>query len=354
MQERLKKIRERYDEVNRLLNDPATSSSPEKFRELGKEHRELSAILQVHDQYEKVERDIEGVKDLIRTSRDSEMRELAESELTDMEEQFGMLQEKLKALLVPKDPDDSKNVILEIRAGTGGEEAALFASDLLRMYTRFAERKGWKVDLIDINETGRGGAKEVVMNVSGEDVYGTLKFESGVHRVQRVPETEASGRVHTSAASVVVLPEAGDVEVDINPGDLRIDVFRAGGHGGQNVNKVETAIRITHLPTGIVTQCQDERSQHQNRIKAMKFLRARLYDRMQAEQEAAISAQRRSMVKRGDRSDKIRTYNFPQNRVTDHRIGLTLYNLAEIVEGRLEKLIEPLRLADVNERVKAG
>lgn len=354
MQERLKKIRERYDEVNRLLTDPATSSSPEKFRELGREHRELSAVLQVHDQYEKVERDIEGVKDLIRTSRDSEMRELAESELTEMEEQLGMLQERLKALLVPKDPDDSKNVILEIRAGTGGEEAALFAADLLRMYTRFAERKNWKVDLIDINETGRGGAKEVVMNVSGEDVYGTLKFESGVHRVQRVPETEASGRVHTSAASVVVLPEAGDVEVDINPGDLRIDVFRAGGHGGQNVNKVETAIRITHLPTGIVAQCQDERSQHQNRIKAMKFLRARLYDRMQAEQEAAISAQRRSMVKRGDRSDKIRTYNFPQNRVTDHRIGLTLYNLAEIVEGRLEKLIEPLRLADVNERVKAG
>lgn len=354
MQERLKKIRERYDEVNRLLNDAATSSSPEKFRELGKEHRELSAILQVHDQYEKVERDIEGVKDLIRTSRDSEMRELAGSELTEMEQQLGMLQEKLKSLLVPKDPDDSKNVILEIRAGTGGEEAALFASDLLRMYTRFAERKGWKVDLIDISETGRGGAKEVVMNVSGEEVYGTLKFESGVHRVQRVPETEASGRVHTSAASVVVLPEAEDVEVDIKQGELRIDVFRAGGHGGQNVNKVETAIRITHLPTGIVAQCQDERSQHQNRIKAMKFLRARLYDRMQAEQEAAISAQRRSMVKRGDRSDKIRTYNFPQNRVTDHRIGLTLYNLAEIVEGRLEKLIEPLRLADVNERVKAG
>ncbi|MFQ5799282.1 MAG: peptide chain release factor 1 [Bacteroidota bacterium] len=354
MFERLKKIRERFDEVNRLLNDPSTASSPEKYRGLGKEHRELSAILRVHDQYQKVERDIEEMKELIRISKDSEVRELAESEIAKMVENLAVLQDELKTLLVPRDPDDRKNVILEIRAGTGGEEAALFAADLLRMYTRLAERKGWKADLLDVNETGRGGVKEVVMSVSGEDVYGTLKFESGVHRVQRVPETEASGRVHTSAASVVVLPEAEDVEAEINPSDLRIDVYRAGGHGGQNVNKVETAVRITHLPTGIVAQCQDERSQHQNRIKAMKFLRARLYDKMQAEQDAAITAQRRSMVKRGDRSDKIRTYNFPQNRVTDHRISLTIYNLTEIIEGRLEKLIEQLRLADMNERVKAG
>jgi peptide chain release factor 1 len=243
---------------------------------------------------------------------------------------------------------------MEIRAGTGGEEAALFAADLLRMYTRFSERKGWKVELMDSSATGRGGVKEVVFAVNGKEVYGTLKYESGVHRVQRVPETEASGRIHTSAATVVVLPEVEEVELEINPNDLRIDVYRAGGRGGQNVNKVETAIRITHIPTGIVAQCQDERSQHQNRVKAMKFLRARLYDRMQADQEAQITAQRRTMVKSGDRSDKIRTYNFPQNRITDHRIGLTLYNLSTIIDGDLSELIGQLRLADTAEKLKAG
>jgi peptide chain release factor 1 len=243
---------------------------------------------------------------------------------------------------------------MEIRAGTGGEEAALFANDLFRMYTRYAEMRGWKYEIIDLNETGLGGIKEVVLSVSGENVYGDLKYESGVHRVQRVPETEASGRVHTSAASVAVLPEVEDVEVEINPNDLKIDIFRSGGAGGQNVNKVETAVRITHLPTGLVVQCQDERSQLKNRQKAMKVLKARLYDIEMRKQMEQISAQRKSQVRSGDRSEKIRTYNFPQNRVTDHRIGLTLYNLSNILEGQLDELIEQLKLADKAEKLQAA
>jgi peptide chain release factor 1 len=243
---------------------------------------------------------------------------------------------------------------MEVRAGTGGEEAALFAADLFRMYSRYAEVKNWKIELIDINYTGIGGLKEVVFSINGDGIYGELKFESGVHRVQRVPATEGSGRVHTSAASVVVLPEVEDVQVDINTNDLKIDIFRSGGAGGQNVNKVETAVRITHLPSGIVVQCQDERSQLKNRQKAMKVLRARLYDMKLKEQESEVSAQRKSMVKSGDRSDKIRTYNFPQNRVTDHRIGLTLYNLSEIINGDLSGLIEQLKLADRTEKLQAA
>ena len=262
------------------------------------------------------------------------------------------IEEELKILLLPKDPNDNKDVIMEIRAGTGGEEAALFAGDLFRMYSRYAEVKGWKIELIDINETGLGGLKEVIFSVSGDNIYSELKFESGVHRVQRVPATEANGRVHTSAASVAVLPEAEDVQIDINPNDLRIDIFRSGGAGGQNVNKVETAVRITHLPTGLVVQCQDERSQLKNRQKAMKVLRARLYDMKLKEQSAEISAQRKTMVGSGDRSDKIRTYNFPQNRVTDHRIGLTLYNLSNIMEGDLNELIEQIKLADRTEKLQ--
>ena len=354
MCEKLGKMKARYEEVTQLLGDPSVIGSPERYRALAKERSELEEIVVIYSRYQKIKREIEGNREILQETKDAELHSIAESELKELEEAAAELERELRELLVPKDPNDEKNAIMEIRAGTGGEEAGLFAADLFRMYTRFSEREGWRVDLMDSSPTGRGGLKEVVFSVNGKGAYGTLKYESGVHRVQRVPETEASGRIHTSAASVVVLPEVEEVELAINPNDLRIDVFRAGGRGGQNVNKVETAIRITHIPTGVVAQCQDERSQYQNRVKAMKFLRARLYDKLQAEQDAEITAQRRTMVKRGDRSDKIRTYNFPQNRVTDHRIGLTLYNLNTIIDGDLSAFVEQLHLADTTERLKAS
>jgi peptide chain release factor 1 len=354
MFDKLDKLKARYEEVTHLLSNPGVIADQERYRSLAKERSELQETVRVYENYLKVKKDIEGNRTILEETNDPDLHSLAESELKELEQSATNLEHELKALLVPKEASDEKNAIMEIRAGTGGEEAALFAADLLRMYTRFSERKGWKVELMDSSPTGRGGMKEVVFAVNGKEVYGTLKYESGVHRVQRVPETEASGRIHTSAATVVVLPEVEEVELEINPNDLRVDVYRAGGRGGQNVNKVETAIRITHIPTGIVVQCQDERSQHQNRVKAMKFLRARLYDKMQADQEAQITAQRRTMVKRGDRSDKIRTYNFPQNRVTDHRISFTLYNLSAIIDGDLSELIEKLQLADTAEKLKAG
>jgi peptide chain release factor 1 len=354
MFEKLEKLKTRYEELTRLLADAAVLAAPDKYRAYAKERSELEEIVGKYEKYLKVKRALEGNREILQETKDAELYSIAESELKGLEQSLGELERDLKTLLVPKEPNDEKNAIMEIRAGTGGEEAALFAADLFRMYTRFSERRGWRVELMDTSPTGRGGLKEAVFAVNGKDAYGTLKYESGVHRVQRVPKTEASGRIHTSAASVVVLPEVEEMELQVNPSDLRIDVFRAGGRGGQNVNKVETAIRITHIPTGIVVQCQDERSQYQNRVKAMKFLRARLYDRMQAEQEAQITAQRRTMVKRGDRSDKIRTYNFPQNRVTDHRIGLTLYNLNAIIDGELGPIIDQLRLADTAEKLKAG
>ena len=354
LREKLKAIKEKFDKINEQLSVPDIMSDQAKYIALSKERTQLTEIVEAYNKYDTVLKNLEGNKEIIDTSDDRELKEIAESELSDLKEKAVELEEEIKVLLIPKDPDDDKGVIVEIRAGTGGEEAGLFAADLYRMYSRYAELRGWKKDLIDVSDTGIGGLKEVVFGLSGNSVFGDLKFESGVHRVQRVPATEASGRVHTSAASVVVLPEVEDVEITVDPNELRVDVFRSGGAGGQNVNKVETAIRITHIPTGIVVQCQDERSQLKNRQKAMKVLKARLYDLKTTEQMSEIAAQRKSMVRKGDRSDKIRTYNFPQNRVTDHRIGLTLYNLSEIIEGELNELIEKLKLADRTEKLQAS
>jgi peptide chain release factor 1 len=352
--DKLKAIKEKYDRIEEQLASPNIVSDQSKYVSLGKERRELSQIVETFNEYTQLVKNISGNQEIIDTSDDKELIEIADSELKEFKEKKVELEEKIKFLLIPKDPDDDKNVIVEIRAGTGGDEAGLFAADLYRMYSRYAEVRGWKEELIDLSDTGLGGIKEIVFSLTGESVYADLKFESGVHRVQRVPATEASGRIHTSAASVVILPEVEDVEVGIDPGDLRVDVFRSGGAGGQNVNKVETAIRIIHIPTGLVVQCQDERSQLKNRQKAMKVLKARLYDMKMQEQVDEIAAQRKSMVRKGDRSDKIRTYNFPQNRITDHRIGLTLYNLSDVIEGELNDLIEKLKLADRAEKLQAS
>jgi peptide chain release factor 1 len=351
--DKLEKIKVKYDNINEQLSDPHISKDREKMISLTRERSDLSEIMEVYSKYASVIKNIKGNKEIIDSVNDNELISMAEIELEELKAEKDRLEEEIKVLLLPKDPNDDKDVIMEIRAGTGGEEAALFAGDLYRMYSRYAEMRNWKIELIEINDTGLGGIKEVIFSVTGNNVFGDLKFESGVHRVQRVPETEGSGRVHTSAASVAVLPEAEDVQIEINQNDLKIDIFRAGGAGGQNVNKVETAVRITHEPTGIVVQCQDERSQLKNRQKAMKVLKARLYDMELKKQNAEISAQRKLMVGSGDRSDKIRTYNFPQNRVTDHRIGLTLYNLSNIMEGHVNELIEQLKIADKAEKLQA-
>ena len=354
MLERLEKVQHRYDEVTGLLSDPAVVAQQDRFRELSREHSQLTPIIQVLERYRKARQDLDGTKEVAESSQDPDLRQMAYDELEEARKNVTNIEEELKILLIPKDPNDSRNVIVEIRAGTGGDEAALFGADLFRMYSRFAERSGWKVEVLDSSDTGIGGIKEISFSLSGQDVFGTMKFESGVHRVQRVPETEAQGRIHTSAATVAVLPEVEQVDVEVNSADLDIDTFRSGGKGGQNVNKVETAVRITHRPSGIVVACRQERSQFQNRERAMKMLRAKLYESKLQAQVGDVAARRKDMVGSGDRSEKIRTYNFPQNRIPDHRIGLTLYNLAEIIDGKLDEILEQLKIADRAEKLKVG
>ena len=351
MFENLQVFENRYEELSEKLYDPQSAGDPALFAALMKESRELEPIVSAYREYRQCEKAIEDAKELLE-STDKELRELAQAELRENTERAAELSEEIKLLLLPKDPNDEKNVIVEIRGGTGGEEAALFAYDLYRMYTAYAEGRGWRTEIVSLNETELGGFKEVSFLIDGAGAYSRLKFESGAHRVQRVPETEAGGRIHTSAATVAVMPEAEDVEIDIDPKDLQIDTFRSSGAGGQHINKTSSAIRITHLPTGMVVECQDERSQYKNKDKAMKVLRARLLSKEQEKQSSEVAEARRSQVGSGDRSERIRTYNFPQSRVTDHRIGLTLYKLEEVLAGGLDALIDPLIAADRAEKLR--
>ncbi len=334
------------------MGQPEVVANHERYSQLAKEYSHLEPLIKKARQYEHIVSQIEDTRQLLEEENDEELSELAKEELASLEEQAEQMESEIRRLLVPPDPTDSKDVVMEIRAGTGGDEAGIFAGDLYRMYQKFCEREGWQTEILDANYSERGGFKEVIFSITGKTVYGRLKFESGVHRVQRVPETETQGRIHTSAASVVVLPEAKAVEIDIDPNELRIDVYRASGHGGQHVNTTDSAVRIVHVPTGIMATCQDEKSQHKNKAKAMKVLMARLYDLELRKQQDHLTSQRRSMIRTGDRSEKIRTYNFPQGRVTDHRIGLTLYRLNEIMEGDLDMLIDELLIADQEEQLK--
>jgi len=352
MIDKLNAIKKRHQELNKLLGDPDVFKDNNKFRELSKEQSELSIIVNKFEEYENTSKHISETKEILDTENDAEMVELAEAELKELQEKFGIIEQELKLLLIPKDPADEKNAIVEIRAGTGGDEACLFAGDLIRMYFKYAEQQRWKIELLNSHPQGRGGFKEISFLVNGQGAYGKMKYEGGVHRVQRVPETEASGRIHTSAASVAVLPEVEEVEVEIDPNELKIDVYRSSGPGGQSVNTTDSAVRITHLPTGMVVTCQDEKSQHKNRAKALKVLRARLYEKVREEEQQKQAAERRSMVSTGDRSAKIRTFNFPQNRVTDHRINLTLYKLDKILEGELDELVEQMQIAERAEQLK--
>jgi peptide chain release factor 1 len=342
MLDKLADVERRYVDLEERLIDPSIMGSRKDFARLAKERADLEPIVKAYRGWKKLTQEVEGHRSLLE-SGDADIRELAKQELPGLREQVETLEQRLRLLLLPKDPNDDRNVVLEIRAGTGGEEASLFAAELFRMYSRYAEAQGWRVEVLSANATGLGGFKEIIALIEGQGAYSKLKFEGGVHRVQRVPVTEASGRIHTSAVTVAILPEAEDVEVDIDEAkELRIDVYRSSGPGGQSVNTTDSAVRVTHLPTGLVVSCQDEKSQHKNKAKALKILRARLLERAQAEQQAEEAQSRRSMVGSGDRSERVRTYNFPQGRVTDHRINLTLYNLDRVIDGDLTALIDGL------------
>ncbi|HEY4650909.1 MAG TPA: peptide chain release factor 1 [Pontibacter sp.] len=354
MLDKLEAINQRFEEVSQLLIQPDVASDMKKFKALNKEYKDLDKIVVEYKKYLNILSNIDNAKQVIATEKDEDFREMAKEELDTLLPQRDAMEEVLKELLIPKDPNDSKDIIMEIRAGAGGDEASIFAGDLYRMYSRFAEKQGWKMELMDATEGTSGGYKEIIVGVSGEDVYGKLKFESGVHRVQRVPATETQGRIHTSVASVVVLPEAEEFDVEIDMNEVRKDLFCSSGPGGQSVNTTYSAVRLTHLPTGIVAQCQDQKSQLKNFDKALAVLRSRIYEVELAKKNEAEGAQRKSMVGGGDRSDKIRTYNYPQGRVTDHRIGYTVYNLPNVMDGGIDDFVEELRIAENAERLKEG
>ncbi|MBT8210838.1 MAG: peptide chain release factor 1, partial [Eudoraea sp.] len=350
--DKLNIVKQRFDEVSDLIIQPDVISDQKRYIRLNKEYKDLRLIMDKRDRYIEISNRMKEAEEIIGDGSDDEMMEMAKLQLDEAREALPKLEEEIKLLLIPKDPEDAKDVVMEIRAGTGGDEASIFAGDLFRMYTKYCESRGWKTNVIDLSEGTSGGFKEIHFEVSGEDVYGTLKFEAGVHRVQRVPQTETQGRVHTSAATVMVLPEAEDFDVQIDPKDVRVDYFCSSGPGGQSVNTTYSAVRLTHIPTGIVAQCQDEKSQHKNKDKAFKVLRSRLYDMELAKKQEEDAAKRNSQVSSGDRSAKIRTYNYPQGRVTDHRIGLTLYDLQNIINGDLQRILDELMLVENTEKLR--